>query len=393
MANKALFTVLLPLLVNPVIGQELGSNFNHNPEIIDFEYLKKVKVEWIRTTPRLLDYVEGKLQIENDPGIQKVVEAGEKGYKVAFGFRWDFKMRGKRLPLPGSVEEQYYFETACRILELVGPYVTIFKLGNEPNLETMQEDLEEDENGMVPLVRFTERQLTEVVLPYFKKRDSANMPDIYVGSFPRLFMKKEQQNPGVRKIIEFAHGDDRITGLALHLHISDTIQIDQSFEYVRSIMPTKPMIVPEFSLYRLYRKNLAEPLIINDTGKAFVEKYDLNPDWKLYHWFTKANSQGVSQQEWADMFATRDWFPKHNLKIYYDRFVKYGVVLATYPLLQQNCPEKMTPKSPAWFINPIFCQKSLIKNEKGEFSANPLHFDDFVELVEKGKVKQSTIKN
>ncbi|MEO1013267.1 MAG: hypothetical protein AAFX53_18390 [Bacteroidota bacterium] len=383
----SLFTFFL---ITPLIwGQELGSNFNHNPEIMDFYYLEKAKVDWVRTTPRILDYVDGKLDINSDPGLQKVIEAGKRGYKVAFGFRWDFNMRKKRLPEPNSKEEQLYFEYARKLLKRVGPYVDVFKLGNEPNLETRPEDLQENENGIVPLVRFTKRQLTKVVLPYFKERDGTHMPDIYVGSFPRLFMKEEQQKAGVREMIKWANEDDRVTGLAVHLHISDTLQIDRSFEYVRSIMPTKPIIVPEFSLHRLYRKKLAEPLTINKAGKAFVQKYGLNPDWKLYHWFTKTNSQGVGQQEWANMFATRDWFPKHNFKIYYNRFEKFGVVLATYPLLQQSCPEKMTPESPAWFINPIFCQKSLVKNEQGDFSTNPLHFDDFVELVEKGKAKRN----
>ncbi|MCK0137005.1 hypothetical protein [Arenibacter sp. S6351L] len=366
-------------------AQEIGANFNHNPEIINFDYLKKVKVEWIRTTPRIFDYIEGELELKSDTGLQKVIQAGEKGYKIAFGFRWDFKMRNKRLPEPNSEEEKLYFEYARKILQIVGPHIDIFKLGNEPNLETLPEDLLENEEGVVPLVRFTKRQLTEVVEPYFKERDSSNMPNIYIGSFPRLFMKEEQQKIGIRKMIELANNDDKITGLAVHLHISDILQIDQSFEFVRGIMPNKAIIVPEFSFHRLYLTKLSESITVNKKGKAFVRKYGHNPNWKLYQWFGHANTNRVSPEEWKDLFETLDWFPEHNLRAYYDRFRKYGVVLATYPLFQQSCPKNMTPNSPAWFINPVFYQQSLIPQNNGDYTPSPLYYEDFVSLVQRGK--------
>ena len=74
-------------------SQQLGLNFNHNPENIDFKYVKKIDVKWIRITPRILDYTDGILNAETDTGIQKIVEAGKMGYNIAFGFRWDFKQK------------------------------------------------------------------------------------------------------------------------------------------------------------------------------------------------------------------------------------------------------------------------------------------------------------
>jgi hypothetical protein len=68
-------------------AQELGLSFNHNPEIIDFDYVEKAQVKWIRSTPIIPDYVKGKLDVNDDEGLRKIVEAGERGYQVAFGFR------------------------------------------------------------------------------------------------------------------------------------------------------------------------------------------------------------------------------------------------------------------------------------------------------------------
>ncbi len=366
-------------------SQELGSNFNHNPEIIDLEYLKKAQVDWVRTTPRILDYAFGDLNLETNPGILKVIEAGQNGYKIAFGFRWDFASHDMRIPAAGSVEESKLFATARKILEKVGPYVDIFKLGNEPNLETMDADMKKGQDGKIPLKEFTERLLYQVVLPYFEEDSISGKPDIYVGSFPLLFAEKMQKNEAVNALLRFTQENEDIAGLAIHLHIEDTLEIDQAFKYARSIIKDKPFIIPEFSLHRLYRRKLSEPLDINAAGRKFAEHYKRNPKWKLYEWFEVANTNGVSSEEWEDLFKTRSWYPQHYLKIYFERFEKYGVVLATYPLFQQSCPEDMTPNSPAWFINPIFCQKSLLPQEDGSISPNPLCYKDFIELVNKNR--------
>src|SRR5690606_27600561 len=136
----------------PAFSQQLGLNFNHNPENIDFKYVKKINVEWIRATPRILDYVDGMLVAETDTALQKIVEAGKIGYRIAFGFRWDFKRRNLTLPEPGSASEAAYFKTVDKIMDRVGAYVDIFKLANEPNLETIDSDLQYNDKGKVPLV-------------------------------------------------------------------------------------------------------------------------------------------------------------------------------------------------------------------------------------------------
>lgn len=366
-------------------GQEIGANFNHNPEIMDFNYLEKAEVDWVRTTPRIFEYINGERDIQEDPGLTKVIEAGERGYKVAFGFRWDFRKNDRSIPKPGSPEEARLFKAAREILKMVGPHTDIFKLGNEPNLETLPEDMKVNKEGYIPLVKFSKRLLTEVVESYYEDHKEFPRPAVYVGSFPRLFMEKEQQDEGVRAMISWANEDPAIQGLAVHLHISESSQINKSFEFVRSLMPEKPIIVSEFSFHRLYTQKLNESLAQDVSGRAFAMKYNRNADWKLYDWFGYANTHKVSRNEWQDLFNTLDWYPHHNLLIYYDRFQEYGVVLATYPLFQQSAPKNMTAKSPAWFINPIFAQKSIERNPDGSIASNPLHYSDFLRIVRQGK--------
>lgn len=379
-----LFSLLIQFSPIKMNAQEIGMNFNHNPEIIDFTYLEKVQSDWIRTTPRIFDYIFEELSVENDPALNKIIEAANKGYKIAFGFRWDFVKYNLRIPEVGSDEEILYFTYVQNILKIVGAHIQIFKLGNEPNLETLGIDMQPDSLGQIPLVVFTQRLFSQVIVPYYKS-ENFPMPDFYVGSFPRLFMDEEQNNPAVQSLIDYANNNDSITGLSVHLHISTFDEAEESFRFVRQHMPTKPIIIPEFSLHRLYIQKLSEELGVNQPGREFAMKHGYEPQWKLYQYFGYANTNRVTPGEWNELFATREWFPQHYLLEYYKYFQKYGVVLATYPILQQSCPKNMGPNSPAWFINPVFCQTTLTLTDKGEYSENPLCYDDYLKIIQIGK--------
>src|SRR5690606_5844556 len=191
--------------------------------------------------------------------------------------------------------------------------------------------------------------------------------------------------PGVAGLIKLAQDNKNIKGLAVHLHISDSLEMEEAFRFVRSIMPEKPIIIPEFSLFRLYNKHVADKLGDSKAGRSFADKYGYAYDMKLYEWYSKANTERVSAREWEDMFASRTWFPQHFMLTYYRYFQKYGVVLATYGFLSQSAPKKMGPKSPTWFINPIFPMKTLQPQPDGSFTPNPLWFNDFVDIINRGK--------
>lgn len=366
-------------------AQEIGANFNHDPEIIDISYLKKTPVEWIRTTPYIFEYINGQKDPATEVGLAKVIEAKKAGYKVAFGFRWDFRKYNLDIPAPGSAEEQKYFAVASAMLDRVGPYIDMFKLGNEPNLETKEEDLQRNAAGVVPLVQFTQRLLSEVVAPYYKEQPQLKRPDVYVGSVPALFEKKHQQLPAVVEMIKWAHTSKDIKGLSIHLHIADSSQMDEVFRFVRNIMPTKPIIVPEYSLFRLYNKHVQDELGDSPLGITFAKQYGYVPSMKLYEWYSKVNTQRVSAQEWSDFFASRKWFPKHFTQTYYRYFQKNGVVLATYGYFSQSAPQKVGPNTPIWFVNPIFPGKSLLPHADGSVMENPLWYQDFVDAAKMGK--------
>jgi hypothetical protein len=374
-----LAAVMLCVCTN-LYAQQYGLNYNHNPENIDFKYVKKINVKWIRTTPRILDYVDGELNPKSDTALLKVVEAGKMGYHIAFGFRWDFKPRNLALPAPGSQKEAAYFKVVDQIMDRVGMYVDIFKLGNEPNLETLESDLQYGADRKVPLVVFSERLMDHVVA-YYKEHPSWKMPEFYAGSLPALFEKAQQQKPGVFELIKFAERRKDIKGLAVHLHIADTLQIAQAFDFVRTLMPTKPIIVPEFSLFRLYNKHFPDQIASSAKGAEFVKKHQLPSAIKVHEWLTLVNNGKVPYQQWEEMFLSQDWYVPNYLNTYDRYYKKYNVVLATYPLFQQGYAKYVQVNSASWFINPLYLQKSYGLDPNGEYYANPLSYPDFMKLV------------
>jgi hypothetical protein len=383
----------LQVVASDAFGQELGANFNHSPHNIDFEYLGKSTVDWIRTTPRVFQYINGRRDIDSDDGLAKLIEAGERGYRLAFGYRWDFRQHNVRVPPPGSAQESEYFEYARRMLERIGPHVQILKLGNEPTLETLEEDMLPGPDGRIPIVVFTERLLTEVVEPHYARHSDWKRPDVYVGSLVHLYTIKARESACNEALIALAHNNDAIHGLAVNLHIFGLRGIETSFRYIRERMPDKPLIVPEFSLHRLYQQRSNERLGETPAGKAFAEKYKRDPEWKMHEWYTMANTERVSSSEWLDLMLSRPWYPVHYLQSFFKHYRQYGVVLATYPIIQQHVTENAQEDNKLWFLNPIFCPISLQLEADGTYGRNPLAYNDFIDLVEAGRPAQASLKD
>ena len=382
MIKRLTIIALVTCLCYRLQGQELtelGANYNHDPDLIELDLLERSGVRWVRVTPRFYRYLNGELNPETDEGLQRVIDASNAGYQVIFGWRFDFKQNDENIPVPGSAREREMFDIASRVMARLGTSIDIFTLGNEPNLETLTEDLvfQSSHNG-VPLVVFTERLLTEVFERFYNLRPSIKKPEVYAGSFPALFENRWQTNEGVNGLLQFAQQDDRVTGFALHLHISNFNEVDQSFAHARSIIPDKPFIVTEFSLHRLYRNNISEALNVNPAGADFAAKYGHSPGMQLFEWYQYANNNKIQPVELDDLFKTRDWFIPGYLDVYREKFEQNNVVIATYPILQQSAPLVFNTGSPLWFLNPVFMQVTLARDENDQLGANPLCAEDYL---------------
>jgi len=162
--------------------------------------------------------------------------------------------------------------------------------------------------------------------------------------------------------------------------------MEEIFHFVRSLMPQKPIIVTEYSLFRLYNLHTTDAIGDTPEGKAFAKKYGYSGTMKAYEWYTHVNTDRVTPTEWADFFDSRKWFPRHFMKTFYRYFKEYGVALATYGYFSQAAPKNVGPQTPIWFVNPIFPGKSLIPYADSSIMENPLWFSDFTDIVNEGNL-------
>src|SRR5690606_26494039 len=123
--------------------------------------------------------------------------------------------------------------------------------------------------------------------------------------------KAQQKTPGVFEMIQMANESPAIEGLAIHLHIADTLEIPAAFKFVRQLMPTKPIIVPEFSLFRRYNKHLADSIGSSTEGAAYLTACGLPAGLKVYQWLTKFNNGEIPYDQWEKMYATQSWYIPH----------------------------------------------------------------------------------
>lgn len=375
-----LFTFLSFLSYSQSFETQLGANYNHDPDLIENELLARAGVGWVRATPYFYRYLSGELDPATDEGLQRIIEAKTAGYKTVFGFRFDFKANNEPIPQPNSAREREMFAVVGEVIARIGQHIDIFTLGNEPDLETLAVDMvHQDSHGGVPLVVFTKRLLDEVVEPFYDRRPSFRRPKVYGGSIPAIFQPSTQNNPAVQGLLQMAEDDDRIAGFDLHFHINSFDEVDEGFQFARSIIKSKPFLVTEFSLHRLYRNHIEEPLNATAAGEDFAHQYGYDPSWKSYQWYTVVNSNQVSPEEFSAFFDSREWYHENYLLTFREKFSEYGVYLATYPLLQQSAPKVLNPASPLWFINPVYMQVSLIPQENGVLTANPLCEEDYLE--------------
>lgn len=382
--RKNLVILLLLIIALKGFGQstetQLGANYNHDPELIENDMLARAGVRWVRVTPRFHNYVSGRIDPATDEGLQHVINAKNAGYNVAFGFRFDFRANDERIPLPNSQREREVFDAVGAVLARVGGYLDIFTLGNEPNLEALDLDMvHQDEYNGVPLVVFTKRLLDEVVEPFYDRRPQFSRPKIYGGSTAAPYNPVIQNNQAVRGLMQMTQDDDRIEGYDLHFHITSFDEVDRGFEFVRSIIPEKPFLITEFSLVHLYKQYISEQLNATPEGEAFANEYGYDPTWKAYQWYTVVNSNKVTPEEFGAFFDSRDWFIEGYLNYFREKFNENGVYLATFPLIQQSAPLVVNTTSPMWFINPVYMQVSLVRQEDGQLSANPLCVNEYLE--------------
>ena len=270
-----------------------------------------------------------------------------------------------------------------KILDKIGHSLDIIVTGNEPQYNTMREDLKFDDSlEGIPFLIFHERLANRIHKYISQKPDTKNIR-IYVGALCRLNVEKNQSNDAILGLIEQADKLEFVEGLDLHIHVGHIDEIEAALKFART-KTQKPIIVTEFSLMRLYKKNLKEELGASQKGKEFAEKYGHDPEMKIHQWMQKAKRELVSAEEWNAMLLSREWYPPNYIKDFYQAFSRHNVIIATFsfggPSIGARPKGSYGSDSKTWIFNPLYKPTEIKPDPKTGYALNPLCYDDWMAI-------------
>ncbi len=403
-----------------------GINMNGHPENLDIDLMNKAGAEWVRVIANFLPYYIGPRQPGNRPDTtswetflkstttslgrydysdwNKFIAAHKNGKKGMINIEWDFAAYNLRIPAASSPAEIALFKYLDTIfLPTLLPYADIIVVGNEPFLNTMNEDLFKKQTATTvlesaPIATFYKR-VVDHINTYMVNKEK-NLPaspearskhKLYLGAFTRLYGTSTQNIPAVVDLLDFANNTSYIDGVDIHTHGYSVGDITRSLDFVTKHV-TKPITDTEYSYVYEQGRHLDDYLIDNDNhslspaGLSFLDKYIKNATaTKSYRWRNGTTSTVVRQigqqkytatttvaeymgmaatdtvpfAEWSDFFKSRSWTIENYLLKADAEFKnkKYNVNGVTFGFMQGGVGS-VTDGAP-WFMVPVYASSTV----------------------------------
>lgn len=383
---KLLFLILLVGLVSVkgVRAQnsaplELGVNVNERPHWLKSDLLQQSQTTWVRAFIEASHYIKGERKLADDYRVNALHRVADNGYKVLLSIKWNLKEAGWNVPKPGSRQETQWFQFAENLLDELDGELSILVLVNEITIDTPEQDLQPNEEGIIPFVRFQKRLLDHISKQSPKGADNKSL-DIYTGGFTRLDKKELQQHPANQAMFNWINEDNRLAGADFHMHQPDYKTSLEAADFIRKEIPRKPFIVTEFSFVWHWKEHLGDQIGNSKAGRQFADRYGIDPKITVAEYSTRAFSKPVSETEWQDFMQSQPWFEPHYLDVMGRLMERHGVEVATYAFTQDpdtDDPWTISEKMNPWFIQQLFMPR-VAKTESNRTAVNYALFESFV---------------
>lgn len=360
----------------------MGVNVNERPHWLKPGLLQQSRTTWVRAFIEASHYIKGRRELDDDFRTAALKRVADRGYKVLLSIKWNLKEAGWRVPEPGSRQERQWFGFAGRLLEELQGDLSMLVLVNEITIDTPEADLQPNEDGVIPFVRFQQRLLDHISGLNPTAANGHPLP-VYTGGFTRLDTKKLQTHPANRAMFKWINEDDRLAGADFHMHQPDYETTVQAADFIRTAIPDKPLIVTEFSLIWKWKAHLGQALGATEKGKAFAGQYHYDPSMSVAEYATRAFSHPVGEGEWHDFMKSQTWFEPRYLDVMGRVMENHGVVVATYAFTQNPDTDEawtITEQSTPWFIQQLFIPRVAVA--KNRTATNYGLFESFVRWQE-----------
>lgn len=356
---------------------EMGVNVNERPHWLHEKMLEQSNTTWTRAFVEASHYIKGERSLQDDFRIDALKRVAGEGYKVLLSIKWDIREAGWRVPDPGSREEKLWFEFAGNLLNELEGDLSMIVLVNEITIDTPEEDLQPNESGVIPFVRFQKRLLDYVSELNPRGADGNSLP-IYTGGFTRLDLKKQQTHPSNRAVFKWINEEDRLSGADFHIHQPDYKTSLEATDFIRKVIPDKSLIVTEFSLVWKWKAHMQDKIGRTQKGRDFAENNNVDSTITVAEYSTRAFRKPVSETEWNNFLNSQPWFESDYLDIMGRIMENAEVDLATYAFTQRpglHDNWKVTKKTNPWFVHQLFIPHLI--SDSGKVSANYEFLESF----------------
>jgi hypothetical protein len=336
----------------------LGVNTNQNLTWLEPALIAQTRTTWVRGFVPASQFISGARAYANDPGLAMLRAAADDGHKIILTIKWDCTGTGGlgAVPPPGSSGEQTWFDFAHALVQTMAGSLSILVVVNELLIDTTPPDLLPGPDGTIPMVLFLRRLVAQLRAYRPQAADGGPLP-LYAGGFTRLDLSTTQDAPSVINSIAWINADPRVAGCDFHLHQPDIATSGQALAYARTHIPTKPIIITEFSLIFLWQAHFGDAIGTSSAGAAFASQYGLSPQMTVRDFCAQAFAQPVPQAEWWAFLASQSWFEPNYLDVIGHIMQQYGLSVATYALTNDPLPDapaptaQLAPGALPWFIN------------------------------------------
>ncbi len=358
---------------------QFGANVNEGLTRLDPALLDQSHTTWVRGFLPASEFITGKRTVTNDAGIQTLQRCAKEGRKVIASIKWDFKEARWAVPTPESQREKECFAFVDELLDEMRGQIAIFALVNEVFVDTLPTDLQPGDDGVIPMVRFLQR-LAAHVHARADRDPEGNRLRISCGGFTRLDTPEMQTAPAALALMDWCESDPRIAIVNYHLHQRDYDQWRQSLEFIRKKIPTKPLIVTEFSMVWAYKAHLGDRLDSSEAGRAFADRHSLAGSTTVREYLNRCLAQPVSEVVWQEFLHSQSWFDPDFLRTTGNLMEQHGVIVATYAFSQHSSGgnRPLRENSTPWMLNPIFIPNVALPGDPRQAAVNIDWFAEYV---------------
>ncbi|MER5936912.1 hypothetical protein ABT121_06260 [Streptomyces sp. NPDC001928] len=341
-------------------------NFNAEPQGMTTTVLDDLHARWVRGFVPMTD-------LDSTPAprqrvVRTLLSLADSGYRTVLSLKFPYQDRP--LPQPGTSAMKAELARVDKVLGAVLGKVDILVIGNEPFLETREQD------RATRLNPFYRRVAAHVIAERGRRGGAALRTRLYMGALNRL-NDPASHTPAVNGWLAHVKEVRELEGVDIHPHVVNLAEAKKFTDYVLPrIRSDQRFLATEFSLVHWWKEHWSDPV-----PRSYADRYGVPADTPVWQEIRDAAADPVPQEQWRYLLMNSPWFAsrKNYLANHVQQMRDTGrLAVATYGVLQgPSMVRDIGPRKAPWLLNSLHANRVARPTPDGKLARNPAFFDSF----------------